>query len=103
MADSSNRVVLRVRPEGDDPADLEEFALALRRELRDLEVEEVELTRLGSAPPGAKSVKGLIAGLLVTLDRSRLVLGQVVAAISAGWAGTAPAASARILTATRSR
>ena len=64
----ADRVELRLEvlsPDGD-----EDETLALRRELLDLDVDDVRPVRGGAAPEGAKGVEALVAGtLLVTLSQ----------------------------------
>lgn len=82
---------LKVVPAGgeapDDEEALAESALALGRELAELDVEEVVPASAGDAPAGAKGVELLaLGGLLVRLGRSTSVLREVVDAIR-DWVG----------------
>lgn len=71
-------------------ADAEEVAASteqLRRELLDLDVEEVERPAAGQPPPGAKGVElAALGALVVTLAQSQL-LTPVVAAVRSWLAG----------------
>ena len=71
-------------------ADAEEVAAStdqLRRELLDLDVEEVQRPAAGQPPPGAKGIELAALGtLVVTMARTQL-LGVVVAAVRSWLAG----------------
>ena len=95
---AANVIRLQVVPTGDGAPDdeaLAESALALGRDLAELDVEEVVPASAGGAPPGTKGVELLaLGGLLVRLGRSTGVLGDVVDAIPAtGSVAPGPAAS----------
>jgi hypothetical protein len=70
-----------------DPEEVAEATLQLRRELLDLDVEAVELPRVGEPPPGTRAVElAALGALVVTVGQSPL-LGPVVAAVRSWLAG----------------
>jgi hypothetical protein len=80
-------IQLAVGPE-EDPEQVAEATLWLRRELLELDVEAVELPAAGEPPPGSRGVElAALGGLLVTVGRSQL-LGPVVAAVRSWLAGS---------------
>jgi len=88
MTDEGAQLTLRVDDEEADPEELAELALRLRRELLGLDVERVELLRVGEPPPGTRAVDLVALGtLLVTFAKPELLVG-VVAAIQAWLAGS---------------
>jgi hypothetical protein len=65
----------------DDAEQVAEGTLGLRRELLDLDVDAVELPRVGEPPPGTRAVElAALGALVVTVAQSRL-LAPVVAAV----------------------
>ena len=73
--------------------ELDESALALRRELLELPVHDVQNLPAGSAPPGARVVDvATIGGLLVLLNSSVALLASLVAAINPGGETRSPIA-----------
>lgn len=65
----------------DDAEQVAEATLGLRRELLDLDVDAVELPRVGEPPPGTRAVElAALGALVVTVAQSRL-LAPVVAAV----------------------
>jgi hypothetical protein len=72
----------------DDAEQVAEATLGLRRELLDLDVEAVELPRVGEPPPGTRAVElAALGALVVTVAQSRL-LAPVVAAVQSWLAST---------------
>ncbi len=83
---SSADLVLRVQPvEGDEDADLLEVTDLLRRELLDLDVEQVRPLEAGEAPADAKGVAALAGWLAVQLGSVETV--RAVIDLVRGWAG----------------
>ena len=71
-----------------DAEELAELTARLRRELLQLDVDSVEQSVAGDAPPGAKAVDLMVIGtLLVNLGRSAGAITSVVRAVQ-GWVGT---------------
>ncbi len=89
MEDRLATLGIQVAMEGG--ADAEEVAEAtaqLRRELLDLDVDAVELSRAGEPPPGARAVDvAALGALLVSMAQPQL-LGPVVAAVRSWLAGS---------------
>ncbi len=78
------RVDLVLDDDGDE-ADLDEGARQLRRELLQLDVDDVQLVAEGSPPSGARAVDpGLVASLAVAAGQG--VIGAVVRAVTE-WVG----------------
>ncbi len=80
-------VQVAVGPDGD----AEEIAHAtsqLRRELLDLDVDEVEVPQTGEPPPGARAVDVAALGALVVNLADPQLLGAVVAAVRTWLAGS---------------
>ena len=73
------RIDVGVDP-GADAAELDEATLQLRRELFELDVEDVERASVGSVPPGARAAEVAVLGtLLVTVGQEVIrALGRVV-------------------------
>jgi hypothetical protein len=71
----------------EDAEQVAEATLLLRRELLDLDVEAVELPRVGEPPPGTRAVELAALGALVVTAANSQLLGPVVAAIRAWLAG----------------
>jgi hypothetical protein len=73
-------VQVSIGPDG-DAEEVAEATSQLRRELLDLDVDAVELPRVGEPPPGSRAVDlAALGGLVVTFAESRL-LTAVVAAV----------------------
>ena len=78
---------IQVDIEKSDAEELAELTAKLRRELLQLDVESVDGSVAGQAPPGAKAVDLMVIGTpLVNLGRSAATLGSVVRAVQ-GWVG----------------
>ena len=77
------------------PEDVAEATLQLRRELLDLDVDAVEVPRVGEPPPGARAVDlGALGALVVSLGQSQLLTAVVVAVQS--WLSRSPQRSIRL-------
>jgi len=73
---------------GADAEEVAEATAQLRRELLDLDVDAVELSRAGEPPPGARAVDvAALGALLVSMAQPQL-LGPVVAAVRSWLAGS---------------
>jgi Effector Associated Constant Component 1 len=82
-----------VRPEA-DAGELDEATLQLRRELLELDVEDVKRPSAGPPPPGTRAVDaGLVGSLVVTASRE--LVGAVVRAV-AGWLARRPDRSVKL-------
>jgi hypothetical protein len=78
-----------------DTEEVAEVTLQLRRELLDLDVEAVELSRAGEPPPGTRAVElAALGALVVTVGQSPL-LGPVVATVRS-WLASAPQRSIKL-------
>lgn len=91
MADRLEHLTLEldVGPDA-DAEEVDELTRRLRRELLELDVESVDLSRAGPPPPGARAVDVLSLGtLIVTLAKSSGALGTVVAVVRS-WLSGAP-------------
>jgi hypothetical protein len=82
---------IQVAPSPDDDAEqVAEATLGLRRELLDLDVDAVELPRVGEPPPGTRAVElAALGALVVTVAKSGL-LTPVVAAVQSWLARSQP-------------
>jgi hypothetical protein len=70
---------------GADAERLDQLTGYLRRELLELDVEDVTALRAGPPPPDARAIDAIaIGGLLITLNRTTQGVRNVVAAIR-GW------------------
>ena len=87
------RIDVGVEPDA-DAADLDEATLQLRRELLELDVQDVERPAEGSPPPGARAVEAALLGTLVVTATQELV-GAVVRAV-AGWLARRPNRSVKL-------
>jgi hypothetical protein len=77
--------------------ELDESALALRRELLELPVHDVQNLPAGSAPPGARVVDvAAVGGLVVLLNSSVALLASLVAAIRSWRRNTVPGSTIRL-------
>jgi hypothetical protein len=65
----------------DDAEQVAEATLGLRQELLDLDVDAVELLRVGEPPPGTKAVELAALGTLVVTVAQSALLAPVVAAV----------------------
>ena len=82
--------------EESDAEELAELTAKLRRELLQLDVDSVDQSVAGEAPPGAKAVDLMVIGtLLVNLGRSAATLGSVVRAVQ-GWVGSHPSRTVKL-------
>jgi hypothetical protein len=92
--DSSATMVVRVDARGDvDEEELEELTSKLRRELEQLEVDEVERPVVGEAPEGTRALDVLALGtLVVKLVQSAQPLREVVQTVRR-WLGNQPKSS----------
>jgi hypothetical protein len=79
----------------EDAEQVAEATLQLRRELLDLDVEAVELPRVGEPPPGTRAVELAALGALVVTAAKSQLLGPVVAAVRA-WLAGAPQRSIKL-------
>jgi hypothetical protein len=74
-------VRLQLSEEGADPERLDALTGYLRRELLQLDVEDVSRARAGEVPPGARAIDVVaVGGLVVSLGRAAVGLKVVVAA-----------------------
>ena len=98
-----SEIAIAVRLEADaDSAELEDATSQLRRELLELDVDDVKAPAGGEAPPGTRGAVGAEIGTLL-VAAGRAAIGPVVAAIQSWVAGARAAASSSRSTATRSR
>jgi hypothetical protein len=73
---------LQLAEDGADAERLDALTGYLRRELLQLDVEEVSRVQAGDVPPGARALDVLaLGGLVVSLGRAATGLHQVVAAV----------------------
>jgi hypothetical protein len=79
----------------EDAEQVAEATLQLRRELLDLDVEAVDLPRVGEPPPGTRAVELAALGALVVSAANSQLLGPVVAAVRA-WLAGAPQRSIKL-------
>jgi hypothetical protein len=78
-------------------AELDESALALRRELLELPVHDVADLPAGSAPPDARGIDpAMIGGLVVLLNSSVALLASLVTAIRSWRRNTIPDSTIRL-------
>ncbi len=83
----ADQLMVSLEEGGADAERLEQLTLALRRELLDLEVDDVEPVRTGPAPEGTRALDVTAVGaLLVTLTSSTAALAGVVDMVR-GWLG----------------
>jgi 2-keto-3-deoxy-L-rhamnonate aldolase RhmA len=89
--DSSATMVVHVDARGDvDEEELEELTSQLRRELEQLDVDEVERPVVGEAPEGTRALDVLALGtLVVKLVQSAQPLREVVQTVRR-WLGNQP-------------
>jgi len=81
----AEHLMVSVDEGGADSERMEQLALALRRELLQLDVEDVEPVRAGPAPEGTRAIDvAAVGALLVTLTSSAAALTGVVNTIR-GW------------------
>lgn len=81
----ANQLVVSLDEGGADAERLEELTLALRRELLQLEIDDVQPVRTGSAPEGTRALDVTTVGaLLVSLTSSAAALAGVVDMVR-GW------------------
>jgi len=78
-----------------EPEQLDELARSLRRELLELDVDDVEPATAGAAPAGTRGLElAVIGALLVKAQASGELLGKVVGVLR-HWLRAAPQAPAR--------
>jgi hypothetical protein len=78
-----------------EPEQLDELARSLRRELLELDVDDVEPATAGDAPPGTRGIElAVIGALLVKAQASGELLTKVVGVLRR-WLRASPAAPAR--------
>jgi hypothetical protein len=96
MEERSATLGIQVEVGPDEEAEqVAEATLQLRRELLDLDVEAVELPRVGEPPPGTRAVElAALGALVVTVAQSGL-LAPVLAAIQ-GWLGRSQQRSVKL-------
>ena len=81
----AEHLMVSVDEGGADSERMEQLTLALRRELLQLDVEDVEPVRAGPAPEGTRAIDvAAVGALLVTLTSSAAALTGVVNTIR-GW------------------
>jgi hypothetical protein len=81
----ADHLVVSLDEGGADAERLEQLTLALRRELLQLEIDDVEPVRTGPAPEGTRALDVTAVGaLLVTLTSSAAALASVVDTVR-GW------------------
>ena len=94
----SRQVIITIRDEQADPERLDELSSALRRELLDLGVDDVERVSDGDAPPGTRAIDVAAIGvLLLAFQESLPVITGIVGLVRA-WLASAPAARSVELT-----
>jgi hypothetical protein len=87
----STRMLLTIREDQADAQGLDELTIALRRELFDLGVDDVERVHEGAAPANTRGLDAASIGvLLVTFNESIGAVGGIVGLIRS-WLGSAPA------------
>jgi hypothetical protein len=87
----SGRMVITVHEDDADAQRLDDVTRALRRELLDLDVDDVKQARESQAPPGTRAVDVATVGvLLVAFKESVNVVGALVTLVRS-WLGSAPA------------
>ncbi len=80
-----SRIVVSIDEDGADSERLEDLSLALRRELLELAVDDVEPVHAGQAPAGTRAVDvAAVGALLVTLTSSAGAAAGVVDMVR-GW------------------
>jgi hypothetical protein len=80
---------LMIRDDRADAQRLEELTVALRRELLDLGVDDVQRVSDGEAPPGTRGLDAASVGaLLVAFNQSAHAVGAIVSLIRS-WLGSA--------------
>ena len=83
-------LTLLVSEDGADADRIEEITGYLRRELNQLDVEQVSRLPAGEAPEGSRAFEVMaIGGLLVTLGNSAQALGKVIGVVRA-WLARSP-------------
>jgi hypothetical protein len=79
----------------DEAGEVAEATLGLRRELLELDVENVELRRIGEPPPGTRAIDFVaLGGLIVGITKSG-ILTSIVGAVQS-WLGSHPQRSVRL-------
>ena len=79
-----------------DAAALDEATARLRRDLLELDVDNVERATGAAAPPGTKAVETILIGtLLVTLAKNAGTIGEVVKAVQS-WLGDRPGRTVKL-------
>jgi hypothetical protein len=75
-------LVIQLTETDAEPERLEELAVDLRRELLELDVDDVARVSAGDAPPGSRTIDlAAIGALLVTMNQTTDVLAHVVSTV----------------------
>ena len=83
----ADRLVVSIDDDEVDREQLEALSLALRRELLELDIDDVEQLTVGEAPPGTRAVDvAAVGALLVTLSSSVGAVKTIVDTVR-GWLG----------------
>ncbi|MDQ3104701.1 MAG: hypothetical protein M3Q87_05695 [Actinomycetota bacterium] len=87
----SDKLVVSIADVEADSERLDELTLALRRELLELDVDDVERLSAGQAPVGTRGFDvATVGALLVTLSSSASAVGSLITTVR-GWLMHAPA------------
>ena len=87
----SDKLVVSIADVEADSERLDELTLALRRELLELDVDDVERVAAGPAPAGTRGFDvATVGALLVTLSTSASAIGNLITIVR-GWLRHAPA------------
>jgi hypothetical protein len=80
-------VQVRLLEEGADAERLDQVTGYLRREMLELDVDDVTALPAGEAPPGTRAFDvAMVGGLMVTLGQSTMALQNIITAVRA-WLG----------------
>lgn len=94
----AGEILVRVTDPGADDETLERLAASLRRELTELDVDDVRPVPAGPPPDGARAVDAAAVGvLLVAVAQALESIGGIITVVR-GWVGGAPADRAVELT-----
>jgi hypothetical protein len=78
----SPSLAIKLTETGAEPERLEELTIDLRRELLELDVDDVARVPAGDAPPGSRSIDlAAIGALLVTMNQTTDVLAHIVSTV----------------------
>lgn len=94
----SRQMTIAIRDENADPARLDELSAALRHELLDLGVDDVERVTAGDAPPGTRGPELAAVGALLVVFQESLPLITGMVGLIRTWLGSARGARAVELT-----